>query len=79
MNEKQIEELEDLAAVDLQGEILIPEPEDSAALEYFKQCTPARIGVWRSGPRPLTRTLLRFRPIMPLPRIQYLKRLVRNF
>lgn len=54
-------DLEDLAAVDLQKEILVPCPADRAALEYFKQTTPARIGVWRSGPRPLTRTLLRFR------------------
>ena len=61
MNEKEAQGMEDLAAVDLQKEILIPEPKDRAALEFFKQSTPARIGVWRSGPRPLTRTLLRFR------------------
>lgn len=54
-------DLEDLSAVDLQREILVPEPCDHAALEYFKQSTPARIGVWRCGTRPLTRTLLRFR------------------
>lgn len=54
-------ELEDLAAVDLQKETLVPAPADRAALEYFKQTTPARLGVWRCGPRPLTRTLLRFR------------------
>lgn len=61
MSEKETRGMEDLAAVDLQKEILIPEPKDRAALEFFKQSTPARIGVWRSGPRPLTRTLLRFR------------------
>jgi ethanolamine ammonia-lyase small subunit len=60
-NETDDEDLEDLAAVDLQKEILVPEPCDRAALEYFKQTTPARIGVWRCGTRPLTRTLLRFR------------------
>ncbi|MFZ5592061.1 MAG: ethanolamine ammonia-lyase subunit EutC [Bacillota bacterium] len=53
--------LEDLAQVDMQKEILVPRPQDRAALEYFKSTTPARIGVWRSGPRPLTRTVLRFR------------------
>lgn len=53
--------LEDLALVDIQKEILVPRPQDRAALEYFKSTTPARIGVWRSGPRPLTRTVLRFR------------------
>ncbi len=55
------ENLEDLAAVDLQQEIMVPHPVDGAALEYYKRSTTARIGVWRCGPRPLTRTLLRFR------------------
>lgn len=55
------EKLADLAAVDLQKETLVPAPADREALEYFKQTTPARLGVWRCGPRPLTRTLLRFR------------------
>jgi ethanolamine ammonia-lyase small subunit len=27
----------------------------------LKETTPARVGIWRSGPRPLTRALLRFR------------------
>ncbi|CAG0911569.1 unnamed protein product, partial [Cyprideis torosa] len=27
----------------------------------LKKTTPARVGIWRSGPRPLTRSLLRFR------------------
>ncbi|MEG6521016.1 ethanolamine ammonia-lyase subunit EutC [Desulfotomaculum sp. 1211_IL3151] len=55
------EDLEDFSAIDLQKEILVPHPRDSAALAYYKQTTTARIGVWRCGPRPLTRTLLRFR------------------
>lgn len=54
-------ELEDLTAVDLNQEILVPGPADKAALEYFKKTTPARIGVWRCGLRPRTRTQLRFR------------------
>ncbi len=54
-------DIEDLARVDLQKEILVPDPKDRAALEFFKSTTPARIGVWRCGPRPLTRTVLRFR------------------
>ncbi|MFZ5643442.1 MAG: ethanolamine ammonia-lyase subunit EutC [Bacillota bacterium] len=57
----EIEDMEDLALVDLQKEILVPQPRDMAALEFFKSTTPARIGVWRTGPRPLTRTILRFR------------------
>lgn len=54
-------ELEDLAAVDMHKEILIPNPLNGAALQFYQDSTPARIGVWRCGPRPLTRTLLRFR------------------
>lgn len=56
-----LSDLEDLAMVDLQKEMPVPQPQDRAALEYFKKTTPARIGVWRAGPRPLTRTILRFR------------------
>lgn len=56
-----LSDLEDLAMVDLQKEMPVPQPQDRAALEYFKKTTPARIGVWRTGPCPLTRTILRFR------------------
>uniref|UniRef100_UPI0004829E31 ethanolamine ammonia-lyase subunit EutC n=1 Tax=Carboxydothermus ferrireducens TaxID=54265 RepID=UPI0004829E31 len=59
--EEEKELIEDLTAVDIQKEILVPNPVDRSALEYFKSKTPARIGVWRCGPRPLTRTVLRFR------------------
>lgn len=61
MGNEDFAEIEDLAAIDLQKEILVPEPLDKEALNFYKKSTPARIGVWRSGPRPLTRTLLRFR------------------
>lgn len=56
-----MEDIEDLSQINLMQEILVPQPNDRAALEFFKGTTPARIGVWRSGPRPLTRTVLRFR------------------
>lgn len=59
--ENNFEKLEDLAAVDLKKEILVPAPIDRDALKFYKSTTPARIGVWRTGPRPLTRTILRFR------------------
>ncbi|WP_051273558.1 ethanolamine ammonia-lyase subunit EutC [Desulfotruncus alcoholivorax] len=39
----------------------IPAPQDSAYLQQLLQATPARIGVWRSGTRPLTCDLLKFR------------------
>lgn len=53
--------LADLAKVDLQHFLQVPEPLNRSLYEEMKLSTPARIGVWRSGPRPLTTTLLRFR------------------
>lgn len=53
--------LSDIAEVDLQRYLQVPEPLNKALYEEMKLSTPARIGVWRSGPRPLTTTLLRFR------------------
>jgi len=55
------EELCDLTAVDLKKELLVPEPCNREAYLKMKETTPARIGIWRAGPRPLTRSLLRFR------------------
>jgi ethanolamine ammonia-lyase small subunit len=53
--------LPDLTAVDLKSVINVPNPHNLDALKNLKQFTPARIGVWRAGPRYLTETLLRFR------------------
>lgn len=53
--------LSDLSEIDLQRYLQVPEPLNKALYEEMKLSTPARIGVWRSGPRPLTTTLLRFR------------------
>ena len=39
----------------------VPEPENRAAYEDMMQSTSARIGVWRTGTRPLTKTMLKFR------------------
>lgn len=55
------EELHDLTAVYLQSCLQVPEPVNRAMYEEMKTATPARIGVWRAGTRPLTETLLRFR------------------
>ncbi len=54
-------ELHDLTAVDLQKYLQVPEPINRGMYEEMKAATPARIGVWRAGTRPLTDTLLRFR------------------
>lgn len=41
--------------------ILVDNPKDMNSLQLFRDSTPARIGVGRSGDRPLTETLIRFR------------------
>ncbi|MDR1516394.1 MAG: ethanolamine ammonia-lyase subunit EutC [Synergistaceae bacterium] len=53
--------LPDITEVDLRSQILVPNPVNRAALETMKKATPARLGVWRAGPRYKTETLLRFR------------------
>lgn len=53
--------LEDLAAVNLQHYLQVPQPVNAELYKEMKLATPARIGVWRAGVRPLTDTLLRFR------------------
>lgn len=55
------ESLPDLGAVDLQDIIKVPNPHNPEALKAMRKTTPARIAVWRAGPRYLTETLLRFR------------------
>lgn len=53
--------LSDLAEVDLQRYLQVPNPVNRTLYENMKLATPARIGVWRAGTRPLTDTMLRFR------------------
>jgi len=55
------ENINDLAKVDLQRYLQVPEPVNRGLYEDMKLTTPARIGVWRCGTRPLTDTWLRFR------------------
>ncbi len=53
--------LPDIAAMDLAGKAYVPNPHNPDAMAALKKSTPARIGVWRAGPRYLTETMLRFR------------------
>ncbi len=53
--------LPDIRDIDYTERALVPHPKNAAALRSFKKLTPARIGVWRAGPRYLTECLLRFR------------------
>lgn len=40
---------------------LVPQPKDKEGLDELVASTPSRIGVWRTGTRPLTKTMLQFR------------------
>lgn len=50
-----------LGEFDRPEDLQVPSPVNQALYEEMKHSTPARVGVWRCGPRPLTSTLLRFR------------------
>lgn len=41
--------------------LLVPNPHNKEAYLSFMKSTSARIGVWRTGTRPLTKTMLKFR------------------
>lgn len=55
------DEVVDFGATDLREELLVPEAANTEAYLKMKQTTPARLGIWRTGSRYLTRTQLRFR------------------
>jgi len=52
---------DEITAPDYRSKLLVPAPKDEKAYRYMKGTTPARIGVWRAGDRPLTETVIRFR------------------
>lgn len=54
-------EVEDISAYSLRDEFNIPNPYNKEEYMRLKAKTDARLGVWRCGPRPLTRTTLRVR------------------
>lgn len=53
--------IEDLSAIDYKTRIAVPCPANAQEMLRIKAKTPARIGVWRAGPRYRTETFLRFR------------------
>nr|WP_207648334.1 ethanolamine ammonia-lyase subunit EutC [Lutispora thermophila] len=55
------EDIQDITTIDLKKQILVTQPENLQGLLKMKENTPARIGVWRAGPRYKTETMLRFR------------------
>jgi len=55
------DEIPDITEIDIRKQLLVPHPANKDAYIQLKKHTPARIGVWRSGTRYNTETLLRFR------------------
>ena len=53
--------LPDITLADMGNIVSVPYPSNSGVLAEMRKATPARIGVWRAGPRYRTKTLLRFR------------------
>lgn len=54
-------EIPDITKVDIRKQLLVPNPCDREEYLKMKKTTPARLGVWRTGPRYKTETMLRFR------------------
>ncbi|MCK5913906.1 MAG: ethanolamine ammonia-lyase subunit EutC [Desulfuromusa sp.] len=55
------EPLVDLTTENLKEQLLVPTPANREAYLKFKGATASRIGIWRTGSRYLTKSLLRFR------------------
>ncbi|MDR2650566.1 MAG: ethanolamine ammonia-lyase subunit EutC [Clostridiales bacterium] len=53
--------IDDITEHDLKEQFFVPNPEDKEGYIRMKQFTPARIGVWRAGPRYNTVSSLRFK------------------
>ncbi|MCL2163225.1 MAG: ethanolamine ammonia-lyase subunit EutC [Oscillospiraceae bacterium] len=54
-------ECPDITEINLKEQLLVPNPVNAAEYMRLKAKTPARIGIYRAGPRYKTETLLRFR------------------
>ena len=63
IKEAQIEDgmIDDITEVDIRKQFLVPDPVDREGYLKMKSKTPARLGLWRSGPRYKTQSMLRFR------------------
>ncbi|WP_367296957.1 ethanolamine ammonia-lyase subunit EutC [Loigolactobacillus coryniformis] len=58
---KSDEVLDDITKIDLRKQFLVPHPHDREGYLKMKSFTPARLGMWRSGVRYKTASVLRFR------------------
>ncbi|SHK09626.1 ethanolamine ammonia-lyase subunit EutC [Paramaledivibacter caminithermalis] len=55
------EDIPDITDIDIKKQLLVPNSENKERYLALKETTPARVGIWRAGPRYKTETLLRFR------------------
>ncbi|MGV8981833.1 ethanolamine ammonia-lyase subunit EutC [Clostridium sp.] len=53
--------IDDITEVNIKKQLLVPNPADAKGYLKMKQSTPARLGIWRAGPRYKTETALRVR------------------
>nr|WP_206154937.1 ethanolamine ammonia-lyase subunit EutC [Clostridium muellerianum] len=53
--------VDDITEINIKEQLLVPNPSDAEGYLKMKEKTPARIGIWRAGPRYKTETSLRFR------------------
>ena len=51
--------IEDITTVDIKKQLLVPNPADAKGYLKMKESTPARLGIWRAGPRYKTETALK--------------------
>ncbi|MGK0466135.1 ethanolamine ammonia-lyase subunit EutC [Clostridium sp.] len=63
INNVEVEDgfIDDITTVDIKKQILVPNPADAKGYLKMKSFTPARLGIWRAGPRYKTETALRVR------------------
>ncbi len=59
-NIENYEELVDITEIELKNQVFVPGEDKVQVLLKMKEKTPARIGVWRAGPRYKTETMIRF-------------------
>lgn len=62
-DEQKVEEgfIPDITEIDIRKQFLVPNPADKEGYLKMKSYTPARLGLWRAGPRYMTEPSLRFR------------------
>jgi ethanolamine ammonia-lyase small subunit len=53
--------VDDITTISMQDTFYVPHAHDEEGYRRMKQFTSGRLGIWRAGPRPLTRSYIRFK------------------